>query len=106
MDIIEKLGITPLPWYRTFWNNRDGLCGNDERSDIQHGDSENICDCIYSNDDAKLFFHSPQLLKALIDTIIYTEDELYGDCANERYIVEITTGMPWGKIKELFNETI
>jgi hypothetical protein len=117
MSIIEKLGITPRPWYRTFWDTKGGIWKDDERSDIQHGDSENICDCIYSEADGKLFFAAPEMLEALIDLARRKEFEAYnaymdngwGDESEKKATEEVkkytdiikkATGLKWEKVKE------
>lgn len=103
-SIVEKLGITPGPWYRSFWNNIDGIWVEDERSDIRHGDSENICDCIYSEADGKLFFKAPEMLEALIEWALQWEKQFEPSRLFEETvsIIEKATGKSWEEIKELY----
>ena len=108
-NIIEKLGITPLPWYRTYWDNKDGIYKNDERSDIQHGDSYNICDCVYSEADGKLFFAAPEMLEAIIKWVLSGErtrefKDVVQTEIDFKSIIEKATGKTWAEIKELCNE--
>lgn len=96
MGIIEKLDITPGPWYEANSSGHQGLV-------ISENTGDNIA-VTYEKKNAKVIGASLEMLKALIEVMFDIEDYEISDETTILPIIEKATGKTWQEIKELLWE--
>lgn len=111
--LLEKLGITPGPWYLSAYGDGTilGVCSGPAKYSytIANFDIKRR-QYVKDNDDenARFIAAAPDMLKLLIEGIILYEahfEDSHYNCllARQKAVVEKATGITWDKIKDLLD---
>jgi hypothetical protein len=99
--LLDELGVASGPWSYSgrgqHWNNPDLT-----RIEINHGtDGECVADTVYEKADARLIAQSREMVKALMENTLHTEECGAGwDHYRNIEIIESALGLSWDEIRE------
>jgi hypothetical protein len=107
MGILEKLKITPGPWYWT-WSEEEGSLYPPSPDGI-HAANEGILEYVPRNTTLlerhkDLIAAAPEMLHALINIGLYGALRHEQDWRKIEYVIEKATGMSWQEVKEIIEE--